>query len=82
MGKRVWTEREIEFVKKNIKYLTDEEGARQFSELFGRKISARSWRYQRLLLGYARTTGWNAHLVEKNISRGKSTNNETEHPTS
>lgn len=60
-----WTQLEIEFVKNNVKYLTDKEGARQFSELFGRKITARAWRRQRLLLGYARTTGTSSHLKLK-----------------
>lgn len=62
-----WTKLELEFLMKNVRYLSDAEGAKQLSEMTGKKISAQTWKRQRVKLGLIKEHGYTRKLVsEKN----------------
>lgn len=68
MGKKIWTEDEIEFIRVNAGLVTDKEGAEQFSRIF-RKINHWNWTRQRQKLGLHRTTGVNSKLNQKRVDQ-------------
>ncbi len=52
-----WSKLELEFLIKNAAYVSDAEGARQLSQITGKKFTPGIWRKTRNLIGLKKTRG-------------------------
>lgn len=68
MANYVWTELERQFVREHAGKLSDQEGARQLSEIMRRKITIHAYRKQRQKMGIKKEPGRGVCEIKRSMT--------------